>query len=353
MEPPHLKEEQEQLWSSQEGEQLEAPAAWKSEDDEEKAQPSLLHQRQTEEEAREEEAPGSSSAQQMQTETDGAYCGRSESASDFDPDALLPPANHTADSCEQADNIDNNWKKNRESQSDFKTLENTDTDKEDLSCSDCGKTLDNEDWVQSYVKKSSGELLCSICVHTATQISQLVTQNGTLLGKTIICSVCNKQFSSRSDTVRHLRTHTGEKPFGCSICGQKFNQITCLGAHVRIHTGERPFSCSVCQKRFMQSGILSRHMRVHTGEKPYTCCLCNTSFTLSHSLSKHMRIHTGEKPFSCPVCGKKFTQKGHLTQHMPLHTGERMFSCHVCGKKFTRRSRLKTHKCITGSSSST
>lgn len=353
VEHPRVKEEQEQLWSSQEGEQFEEAAAWDSVDDEEKSQPSLLHLRQTEEETKEKETPVSSSAQKMQTETDGEYCGGSQAAWDFDSDALLPPANYTADVCEQADSIDDNWKQKRESQSDFKTQENTDTDKKVPSCSDCGKTFDHEDWVQSYIKNSSGELLCSICVHTATQISHLVTQNETLSGKTIfICSVCNMQFSSRPDTVRHVRSHTGEKPFGCSICGQSFSQSTCLGAHMRIHTGEMPFSCSFCQKRFMRSGILARHMRVHTGEKPYTCNVCNTSFTLSQSLSKHMRIHTGEKPFSCSVCGKKFTQKGHLTQHMPLHTGERLFSCHICGKKFTRRSRLKTHKCVTGSSSS-
>uniref|UniRef100_H0VQW5 Ras-responsive element-binding protein 1 n=1 Tax=Cavia porcellus TaxID=10141 RepID=H0VQW5_CAVPO len=49
--------------------------------------------------------------------------------------------------------------------------------------------------------------------------------------------------------------------------------------------------CSVCSKRFWSLQDLTRHMRSHTGERPYKCQTCERTFTLKHSLVRHQRIH--------------------------------------------------------------
>ncbi|KAM9076631.1 ras-responsive element-binding protein 1 isoform 2-T10 [Megaptera novaeangliae] len=49
--------------------------------------------------------------------------------------------------------------------------------------------------------------------------------------------------------------------------------------------------CSVCSKRFWSLQDLTRHMRSHTGERPYKCQTCERTFTLKHSLVRHQRVH--------------------------------------------------------------
>ena len=52
-----------------------------------------------------------------------------------------------------------------------------------------------------------------------------------------------------------------QKRLGCSLCARVFTNASDLRKHMRVHTGERPFFCRVCQKTFTQSSDLYRHLR--------------------------------------------------------------------------------------------
>ncbi|NXR78735.1 IKZF2 protein, partial [Pycnonotus jocosus] len=63
---------------------------------------------------------------------------------------------------------------------------------------------------------------------------------------------------------------------------------------------------------FTQKGNLLRHIKLHSGEKPFKCPFCSYACRRRDALSGHLRTHSGERPFQCQQCGASFTQKGNL-----------------------------------------
>ena len=52
-----------------------------------------------------------------------------------------------------------------------------------------------------------------------------------------VCTYCNKLFRDKSDLNRHIRTHTGEKPFVCPKCYAAFTRQDSLRKHVSVKHG--------------------------------------------------------------------------------------------------------------------
>ncbi|XP_034720785.1 zinc finger protein 32-like isoform X7 [Etheostoma cragini] len=319
--PPHIKEEQDELRISQDREQIQGlqeaditkfpitPVPVKSEDDEERPQFSQFNQRQTE---------------QIETEADGEDCGGPEPAMNTDPETHFQPDtdDETGDSSEPETDDSADWKKTREPRSGLNSVNSDEAPVSDLICS-TGERM--------YEKRfcTSGHLKQHMRSHTEK--------------RPFSCSVCKKAFKQKGHLQTHMRIHTGERPFSCSICKRAFTESGSLRKHMRVHTGEKPFSCSICNKTFTESGSLHKHIRIHTGEKTFSCSVCKIAFTQSGNLQTHMRIHTGEKSFSCSVCKKSFRVSGSLRIHMRIHTGEKPFSCSICKKSFRVSGSLQIH----------
>ncbi|XP_004465532.3 early growth response protein 4 [Dasypus novemcinctus] len=83
----------------------------------------------------------------------------------------------------------------------------------------------------------------------------------------------------------------------------------------------KAFACPVesCVRSFARSDELNRHLRIHTGHKPFQCRICLRNFSRSDHLTTHVRTHTGEKPFACDVCGRRFARSDEKKRHSKVH----------------------------------
>uniref|UniRef100_A0A1B6DME8 Zinc finger protein 865 n=1 Tax=Clastoptera arizonana TaxID=38151 RepID=A0A1B6DME8_9HEMI len=218
-----------------------------------------------------------------------------------------------------------------------------------FSCSQCNNSYSrNSDLRKHMIKSHNAEIYKGRQVDTIDDMDVEILNrakieiNGTTYYH---CEICGKNIITKRGYVRHVRIHTGERPFTCHICGKQYRSSTDLMRHLKcVHDGIKNYQCDVCGRYFANKATRNDHRRIHTGERPYICHTCGKAFPTPNSIYVHRRIHTDYFPHQCTFCDKRFRRRQQLNHHIRTHTGEKPHACDICGKCFGVKDEVSRHR---------
>ncbi|EDW53461.1 GM12190 [Drosophila sechellia] len=147
----------------------------------------------------------------------------------------------------------------------------------------------------NYVLTEESSTICKKCCEKLARYHKSIQLARTLREEILECDVCSKRFVHKVALYKHKMIHDSEtKRLECQVCGFKTRTKAHLERHMRSHTGDKPFACPVCNKRFSQMYNMKAHLREHESpgtnrHRRFHCSKCTHTFINEQNYEAHVQ----------------------------------------------------------------
>lgn len=168
-----------------------------------------------------------------------------------------------------------------------------------VECSICSQKFQSKKRLSSHAKLHTDRksFKCETCQRAFGHKTDLLKhERSHSVDKQFSCELCNKKFLEKWLLRAHMEWHTtGRHPFQCPICDKILGKTSKLQEHIRcVHFKERDYICDTCGKEYSSKTDLLKHMKLHEDENEsgnLKCEICQADGFTAATLEEHHFVH--------------------------------------------------------------